>query len=75
MGTVLLGRPLAVTVKGPEAAAAMPMPSTPATGQDDADLVAALERLAALHRSGHLDDAEFSRAKSQVLRRARGEGR
>ena len=71
----LLGRLLAVTVKGTEAAGSSPTPSAPATTQDDTDLVAALERLAALHRGGHLDDAEFSRAKSQVLRRSRGEGR
>jgi len=39
------------------------------------DLAGALERLAALHRAGHLGDAEFSAAKAQVLRRARSEGR
>jgi len=71
----LLERLQALSAKVAYEAATMPMPSTPATTQDDTDLVAALERLAALHRGGQLDDAEFSRAKSQVLRRARGEGR
>lgn len=75
----LLQRLQAVTVKvATEAAAtgaAAAAPPPPATNQDDGDVVAALERLADLHRAGHLDDLEFSRAKSRVLRGARGEER
>jgi hypothetical protein len=85
----LLQRLQAVTTKGATAASATAAtdasatdaspaaaaPPPPAATQDDGDVVAALERLAALHRAGHLDDAEFSRAKSRVLRGARGEGR
>lgn len=57
-----------------DAAASSPAPAaTTAAADAPADgLVGALERLAALHRAGHLDDAEFSRAKAQVLRQARG---
>jgi len=71
----LLQRLQTVTAKVATEASAAATPPTPTTTQDDGDVVAALERLAALHRAGHLDGAEFSRAKSQVLRRARGEGR
>lgn len=45
--------------------------STSTTGSTETitDVTAALERLAELHRSGALSDAEFSAAKSAVLRR------
>lgn len=41
--------------------------STGATSDGGADLVAQLERLAALHRAGDLDAAEFARAKARLL--------
>jgi len=46
-------------------------PATPAasatTGDGGAELVARLERLAALHRAGDLTDAEYARAKQALL--------
>lgn len=53
-------------------AAAAPDPGvgpagTAAAPADDAALVDALERLAALHRRGQLDDAEFAAAKARLL--------
>lgn len=43
---------------------------TPANGADGDDLAHRLERLARLHRSGELTDAEYSTAKHQVLERS-----
>jgi hypothetical protein len=44
-------------------------PVTFAVSTDSADLADALERLAMLHRSGALSDAEFASAKTAVLKR------
>ncbi|WP_421734945.1 hypothetical protein [Cellulomonas sp.] len=37
------------------------------TPTDDIDVTTRLERLSALHRDGHLDDAEYAAAKARVL--------
>jgi hypothetical protein len=46
-------------------------PATHARGRphdgEDASFVDALERLVALHREGHLDDAEFAAAKARLV--------
>ncbi|MFB7670034.1 DUF3592 domain-containing protein [Kitasatospora purpeofusca] len=41
--------------------------ATPAAASRDGDVVSALERLAALHREGSLDTAEFAAAKALLL--------
>lgn len=60
--------------------AADPLSSTPAVSgrataseptssiEESTDLITALERLDALHRSGALDDEEFEKAKERILR-------
>jgi hypothetical protein len=76
---VVVPAALSAARSGREAAPTSPGPSTrpapadaagpfgpPADTPDDA-LVASLERLAALHASGHLTDEEFARAKDAVL--------
>ena len=46
----------------------MPLPGPPPGSTDpDDDLTSTLERLAALHAAGHLDDDEYAAAKTQVL--------
>lgn len=53
--------------------AAVPRPETPAPAGDTApDLVAQLERLDTLHRSGSLTTAEFEAAKQRLLAGGRG---
>ena len=41
--------------------------TTPPPFRDDGDVVGRLERLAQLHASGALDDAQFEAAKRSVL--------
>jgi len=53
----------------PSAAAPAPAPvaAAPAPAADGDDIVAKIERLAALHASGVLTDAEFAAAKAAAL--------
>jgi hypothetical protein len=59
----------AAAVRDPEPAGVAP--ATHARGRphdpEDASFVDALERLVALHREGHLDDAEFAAAKARLV--------
>lgn len=47
--------------------AAPPPPAPPAPAPSAGDPVAKIERLASLHDSGELTDAEFAAAKQQIL--------
>jgi hypothetical protein len=52
----------------------MPLPASLGSPPEDVggpDLVGGLERLAALHRAGSLTDAEYARAKAELLEGAR----
>jgi Short C-terminal domain len=63
-GSTLEPRPSpSPTADAPEAPGAGPRPGTKPSG----DLVSQLERLAALHRAGALDDQEYEAAKREVL--------
>jgi hypothetical protein len=52
----------------PPASAASPPPFQPTGGDSSTEIVGELQRLAAMHRAGELNDEEFAIAKQRVLR-------
>jgi len=63
------GRPAAAPTPAAAAAPSPTAPASPAASQNEADVLAAIERLAALHDKGILTDDEYGQKKAELLSR------